>query len=144
MNWTRILVVLTLLGSGITVSMVSASIFIKDGSEIAESQLFELTNSTPLSGDEKSVQYFFDPDCESCMKVEEFMVPYLVKHPDTKIEKFSISNSTEEIEKFNDLKTDFNRDKVFVPVMYFGSVALEGSTDIVNNFESVYAWYIKK
>lgn len=142
-NWMRILVILTILGSGIAVPMVSGTIFTKDGSEISEAQLYELTNSTRVSDEESSVIFFYDPECESCMKVEEFIEPYLVKHPDTKIEKFSIANGTDEMGKFEDQKIVFHREKVFVPVMFFGSVALEGSADIVNNFESVYSWFIK-
>lgn len=140
----KILVLLAILGSGMVVSMASATIFTKDGVELNESQLYELTNGTPVSGDEKSVLFFFDPDCESCIKVEEFIEPYLVEHPDTKMVKVNVANGKDEMDRFESQKKDFNREKVFVPVMYFGSVALEGSTDIVNNFESVYAWYIKK
>lgn len=57
--------------------------------------------------------------------------------------KINISNGTEEMGKFNQTKIDFHREKVYIPVIYFGDVALEGDPDIISNFESVYGWYSK-
>lgn len=143
MNWIGILVVLIILGSATAVSMVSATIISKDGSELNESQLYELTNSTPVPATEKSVKYYYDPDCESCQKAEDYIEPYLVNHPDTKIVKINVSNGTEELDKFNQTIKDFNREKIYIPLIVFGSVALEGDPDIIKHFESVYTWFNK-
>jgi hypothetical protein len=143
MNWVKILVVFALIGSCIAISPVAAAIFDKEGKDLTESQLYELTNATSPTEENKTVIYFYDPDCGSCAKVEEFMTPFLEKNPEAKVKKISVATN-ETMQQFTEKKTEYNREKIFVPVMFFGPVALEGSNDITNNFGSVYSWYTKE
>lgn len=138
----RILVILIIF-TCIAVPMVSATIFTKEGSELSEGQLHEFIKTSQSAGGERMVTYFYDPYCESCLKAEAFIEPYLSNHPDVKIVKYNVSNGTEEMDLFNQGKAGYNREKVFIPVMYFGPVALEGPDDIARNFEDVYAWYTR-
>lgn len=125
----------------VSISPASATIFTQEGSDISAAALYEMTNTTKSSSDISSIFYFYDPDCESCQAAEEFFESYLTDNPDTKIEKMNIFNETGEKEKFDEFKTKFNRETLYVPVVFIGTVALEGSTDIRDNFEDVYHWY---
>lgn len=134
------IVLALILLSGLIITQASATIFNETGGELNEEALYTLTNGTLPSDVNRTVVYFYDPECESCFKVGEFLETYLKDHPDTDIERISIAEGPGEFERFNQYKTDYNREDVFIPVMYFGPVALEGATDIITNFETIYNW----
>lgn len=136
----RAWVVLALILISGFITQASATIFNEAGEELNDQTLFALTNGTLPSDVNRTVVYFYDPECESCFKVGEFLDTYLKDHPDTDIERISIAEGPVVFERFNQYKKDYNRESVFIPVMYFGPVALEGATDITRNFETVYNW----
>lgn len=65
------------------------------------------------------------------------------EHLDVKVDMMSLSYGTERKKKYDELKAAFHREKMYITVMYFGSIALEDATDIMTHFVSVYKWYIK-
>lgn len=85
--------------------------------------------------------FFYDPDCGTCTPAHEFLLAYSEAHPDTKVHLLNLANSSEERDRFNELKKQFNRQVVYTPVLYIGPVAFQGSTDIRDNFEEVYFGY---
>lgn len=137
----HILVFLTFMMTMMSVSPVSAIMFTEKGSDITVSDLYEMTNSSAPSGDPVRVVYFYDPDCESCQEAEKFFETYLAGHSEVSIEKFNIYNESGEIDQFNEYKTKFNRETLYVPVVFIGQAGLEGSADISAHFEELYQWY---
>jgi hypothetical protein len=122
-------------------SPVCATIFTVNGSDITETELYELTNGTSPSGEIDPVTYFYDPDCESCQEAGEFFTTFLTANPEVPLEKLNIFNETGEVQKFYEFKTRFSRENLYVPVVFVGPVGLEGASDIRSNFRDVYQWY---
>ncbi|HWQ67007.1 MAG TPA: hypothetical protein VN372_09065 [Methanospirillum sp.] len=132
---------LLFMGMVFSVFPVSATIFSDDGFDRSADELYELTNgSKPYETNDTPV-FFFDPECISCTQAHEFLKTYLVEHPDTEIEIISVSNGTEEKDRFIEFQTAFHREKLFVPALFIGPVGMQGSQTIITNFEDVYRWY---
>ena len=135
------LAILILLGLCAAIFPVSATIFISDGTEIEETELFSLMDE-PVSDEIPRVLFFYDPDCGACEPVHEFLDTFLEDNPDTILESINIADGSEEMDRFTAMKNEFSREKVFIPVIYIGPVAFEGTEDIMTYFEDVYAWYM--
>lgn len=136
-----ILACLLVIGICLSVVPVSATIFTKEVSNLSEPELYELTNGTAPSEAKEPVFFLYDPECGSCAPAHEYLQEYLAEHPDVKVEMLSLSEGTEGKDKYDELKAAFHREKVYIPVMYLGPIALEDSNDIKTYFEEVYRWY---
>lgn len=119
----------------------SGTIFYEDGSNLTPSVLKVLTNSTYAGEHNRSVVFFYDSDCGACKPVEEYFATYLTKHPKDKIEIVNLSSGKKAEDRLNNLDILFHREWMNVPVVFVGPVGIEGTTDIIDNFESVYSWY---
>lgn len=133
--------VILIIGMSMVMAPVSATFFIEDGSEIDKDGLLELISGEAPEYAEDAVVFFYDPGCGACTPAHEFLLEYIEEQPDTKVQLLDLSNSTEERDRFNELKKQFNRQTVYTPVLYIGPVAVEGYTEIMENFEDVYSWY---
>ena len=136
-----ILACLLVIGLYLSVFPVSATIFTKEVSNLSEPELYELTNGTAPTEVKEPVYFLYDPECGSCAPAHEYLKAYLEQHPDVNVKMLSLSEGTEGKDKYDELKAAFHREKVYIPVMYIGPIALETSHDIEANFEDVYRWY---
>jgi len=139
-QWSGLLIMLMVIALFLSVSPAAATIFSEDGSELTASNLYELTNTTPPE-EKEPVVFLYDPDCGSCAPAHEYLTGYLQEHPDIEVEMLSLSEGTKGKETYDERKAAFHREKVYIPVMYIGPVALEGPSDIQTHFEDVYRWY---
>lgn len=131
-----------LLGLCLFFTPASAEFFIK-GMDLTEDEFKEyiLTNEPEYL--EESIIFFHDPNCGSCIPAHEFLEEYLLEYPDTELLMISLADGTESREMFDEMKAKFERNPVFVPVLYIGPVALEGYDEIKDYFEETYQWYIQ-
>jgi hypothetical protein len=150
MNMTRsqklpvitVVAVLILIGMSFSVFPVSATIFFEDGANRSVAEVYDLISTTKPPDDCSPVVFFYDPDCESCIPVHEYLTTYIGEHSGTKIEMLNLSNNLGEEQRLNNLLYDYHREWMNVPVVFIGPVALEGTDDIINGFEEVYVWYV--
>ncbi|NLV26330.1 MAG: hypothetical protein GXY48_04065 [Methanomicrobiales archaeon] len=128
----------------ILIISASATIFTENGDEIDADGLHRLIADDAPEYSTDSIVFFYDPECGSCIPAHEYLESYIEENPDTLVIIHNIDNSQEDWDLFNEFKNTFNREKVFVPVIYIGPVALEGHEDIEAYFNDVYAWYAPK
>lgn len=140
-HFTRLFTFLLLIVVTLMLFPVSATVFTEDGSELTESELYEITNNTTPSDEKSPVIFLYDPECGACAPAHEYLETYLKENPDVKIEMMNLSDGNEGKKKYDEMKAAFHREKVYIPVMYIGSLALEDAPDIMTHFVSVYKWY---
>jgi hypothetical protein len=119
----------------------SGTIFTRDGTELDEAGLKTLLENSAPSYNESEVMFFFDKKCGACGPAHNFIEAYLEENPDNPIESIDLAEGPEKMIRFRELKTTFNREKVYIPVIYIGPVALEGTDDVMTYFKDVYSWY---
>jgi thiol-disulfide isomerase/thioredoxin len=120
----------------------SAVIFIEDGSELDESALLKYLEEPAPAFEEPVVIYFYDPHCGACSPVHDFLDFYLEENPETILEQVNLEEDPEGMDRFRKFSNAFNRDKTFIPLMFIGPVAFEGTNDIIDHFDMVYNWYM--
>jgi len=120
---------------------VSATIFTSEEPELAETNLFELTNTTAPPDEKEPVIFLYDPYCESCQPAHEYLTRYLEEHPDVKVDLLDSTSDPRGQKEYEERTTAFNRETLYVPVIFIGPLALEGKNDIMTHFETVYQWY---
>ena len=121
----------------------SATIFTNNGTEIDESTLENLMQSPAPSDNTSDIQFFYDPECGACGPVHEYLDEYMAENPDTEVQSLNFTEGASVMDRFSELKAEYSREKVYIPVIFFGPVALEGTDDILTYFEDVYTWCMK-
>jgi hypothetical protein len=137
--WT----LLILIAITLCVFPVTATIFADDGTNRTSSDLYNLTNSTQNFGTNSSVVFFFDPDCGACGPAHEYMDAYLANHTDAHVEVVNLSSGQESKDRLEMSYESFHREWENIPVAFIGPVGLEGTQEIITNFDGVYTWYSK-
>jgi hypothetical protein len=136
-----LMAVFILIVMSLSVIPASATIFFEDGANRTVADVHNLMNNTKPEGDVRSVVFFYDPECGSCIPAHEYLTTYIEEHPGTKIEMVNLSNNQGEEDRLNNLLYNYHREWMNIPVMFIGPVALEGTDEIINGFEEVYTWY---
>lgn len=122
----------------------TATIFTTDGKEINETGLDSLMEKPSPINESSQVLFFYDPECGACQPVHDYLESYLKENPDTILDSIDLADGNDKMDRFNEMKLTYNREKIYIPVVFFGPVALEGTDDIMTYFDEVYAWYMKK
>lgn len=133
---------LILLILAISFSPVSATIFTINGTELDEAGLMSYLEKPAPAFEEPVILYFYDPHCGSCSAIHDFWETYLKENPDTILEQVNLEEGPEQMDRFKEFSETYKRDKAFIPLVYIGPVALEGTDDIKNYFDMVYSWYM--
>jgi hypothetical protein len=121
---------------------VSATIFIEDGTELDEQGLIQYLKEPAPDFEKPGAIYFYDPNCGACMPVHDFWDTYLKENPDVILEQVNLEEGADQMDRFKEFSQSYNREKTFIPLVYLGPVALEGTDDIKNYFDIVYTWYM--
>ena len=125
------------------ISPVSATIFSQDGSNMTEAALYMLTNNTAPIANNQSIEFFYDPECGACTPTHEYMEQYLSEHPGTNVTMVNLSSGPEAQDLLNERYIAYHREFLNIPVVFVGPIGLEGTKEIISNFEGVYHWYTK-
>lgn len=121
---------------------IAAAIYSEDGTKLDESDLQVILGDPVLSYDTPQVLFFYDPDCGACSPVHEYLDAYLEDNPDVVIEYINLEDGPDQMSQFKEITEIFNQEKLFIPLVCIGPVALEGPDDVLIHFESVYSWYM--
>lgn len=133
--------VITLLGI-LLISPAGGSVFLRNGTEISENNVYEMLKSDPtLQFKDGVIQFFYNTHCGACHISMDFLDEYLTKYPDTPLEYHDLYNNTEGRELFEQYKKDYNRPYVGVPVVFIGDAVLEGNQAVLTNFEALAEGY---
>ena len=97
-------------------------------------------NNTP---DTNYIQFFYSPTCGSCQKVLPLIQDYTKSHPDTIIGFNDISGNKTSIERFEQFRSMFPGETIYVPVVFVGDTLLQGEENITSNFNSTVESYKK-
>jgi len=125
----------------LSVFPVSATIFLENGSNATESDLYNLTNSTITVPGNISPAFFFDPYCGACSPAEEYIETYVAAHPEIDLQMVNLSLGNESQDRLNAYYITYNREWMNIPVAFIGPMGLEGTDEIINNFEGLHSWY---
>jgi len=119
----------------------SATIFCQNGTELDDVALASYLEKPAPAFTEPMIVFFYDPNCGACGPAHEFIDSYLKEHPKVVIEQVNLEGA-EQMDRFKEYVEMYNREKIYIPVIYIGPIGLEGADDIKNNFEKVYSWYM--
>jgi hypothetical protein len=138
------ILVLLIIGMGYAVFPVSGTLFYHDGSNISPSVLYMLTNSTYGGEPNGPAVFFYDPECGACKPVEAFFDSYRASHLADRLEIVNLSSGEQAEDRLNALYLQYHREWINIPVVFIGPIGIEGTRDIIDNFESVYSWYTRR
>jgi hypothetical protein len=138
---SRIFLILLLAIVSMSVAPVSAVIFSEDGSNVTVSDLYNLTNSTDTIAGNISPVFFYDPDCGACGPVHEYIEGYMADHPEMIFKMVNLSEGQEAENLLDAYYSTYNREWVNIPVVFIGPMGLEGTQEIINNFDGLNSWY---
>ena len=144
-TWWRIWTVLIagLVMASCVVISVSATIFSEDGSNLTRSDLYNLTNSSDVLSNNSSAVFFYDPECGACLPVHAYMETYLADHPDIELDVVNLSIGQEATDRLDEYYITFNREWENIPVVFIGPIGLEGTQEILDNFDGLFTWYCR-
>jgi len=120
---------------------VSATIFSENGSNVTASDLYNLTNSTMTFPGNISPAFFFDPNCGACGPAHEYIETYAKDHPGMDLHVVNLSAGNESQDLLNAYYGTYNREWMNIPVAFIGPIGLEGTDEVINNFDGLYSWY---
>lgn len=111
----------------------SASVFLKDGTNVPTDKILEtITNNTGTQlGSPLPMQFFYDHDCHSCQSALEYIRSFEKKNPDINITHYNLGYPKENVGLFNQYKSRFNTTKILYPAVFKGDIVLSGSSDII-------------
>ena len=138
---SRKLFIVLVMVMSIGILPVGATIFAEDGSELTIEDLLVMVNTTKPGDNSAPVVFFYDPECGPCIPVHDYLEKYLSGHPDVTVEMVNLSAVPEAEARMSDLYRHHNRDMMNTPVIFFGPMGLEGTDEIINDFEMLYHWY---
>jgi len=139
-----LIAVFILIGMSLSIFPASATIFFEDGSNRTISELYTLTNGSQPTDSTAPAVFFYDPNCSACTPAHEYLTTYITAHPETPIELVDLSESPAAEDRLNSLYISHNREWMNIPVMFIGPVGLEGTNEIITDFEGVNSWYTGK
>ena len=124
----------------------SASVFLKDGTEVQKDQILDTiaNNTGDQSGSRPSMQFFYDHDCHACQSALEYLRAFEKKNPDINITHYNLGYPKENQGLFNQYKARFNTTKITYPAVFRGDIVLSGSSDIIYYTEPLAKGYLKK
>ena len=128
--------------AGIAIIPGTATIFAEDGSELTKADLDEMVQMTRPANNTTPVTFFYDPECAPCIPVHEYLIRYLSDHPSVQVTMVNLSSGPESEAMMREFFIGHNRTMMNTPVIFFGPMGLEGTDEIIQNFESVYHWYM--
>lgn len=120
---------------------VSATIFSENGSNVTVSDLYNLTNSTSTVPGNITPAFFYDPDCGACGPAHEYIEAYVADHPGLDLQVVNISEGQEANDRLNAYYMTYNREWMNIPVVFVGPMGLEGTDEVINNFDGLHSWY---
>jgi len=122
---------------------VQAAIYAANGSEIPSGNLSDILRSDPslITGPLQpgEVIFFFNTHCGACHDAMAFLDEFAPAHPEMKLDRYDLFNSTENQTRFEDYKTEFNRNHLSVPSIIVGNMSIEGIQDIKDHLGEVLA-----
>ncbi|MDD1728296.1 MAG: hypothetical protein LUQ50_04400 [Methanospirillum sp.] len=144
-TWRRVWIILLtgLMMMNCAVISVSATIFSEDGSNLTRSDLYNLTNSSDAVTNNSSAVFFYDPECGACLPVHAYMETYLADHPDIELDVVNLSTGQEATDRLDKYYIMLNREWENIPVVFIGPVGLEGTQEILDNFDGLFTWYCR-
>ncbi len=114
----------------------SATVFLKNGSEIGSDDPFPVIFADPAFRDaNQSIQFFTNTHCGACHGAAEFLTNYSAAHPEIRVEVHDLFDNTENRRLFEEYKLAFNRPYVSTPVVFTRNVGLEGQYAIREYFD---------
>lgn len=120
---------------------VSATIFSENGLNVTESDLYNLTNSTTTVPGNITPAFFYDPNCGACGPAHEYIEGYVADHPGLDLQVVNLSAGQESNDRLNAYYTTYNREWMNIPVVFIGPMGLEGTDEVINNFDGLHTWY---
>ncbi len=125
----------------LSVFPASATIFSEDGSNMTEETLYTLTNQTIPADTNRTIEFYYDPECGACTPAHEYMEQYIANHPGTQVTLINLSSGQQAEDQLNERYIAYNREYLNIPVVFIGPVGLEGTREIIRNFEGLLTWY---
>jgi hypothetical protein len=143
-SMAALIAVFILIGMSLSIFPASATIFFEDGSNRTISELYTMTNGSQPTDSAAPAVFFFDPNCSACTPAHEYLTAYITAHPDIPLELVDLSENPAAEDRLNTLYISHNREWMNIPVMFIGPVGLEGTNEIITDFEGVNSWYTRK
>ena len=84
-----------------------------------------------------TAHFFWDHNCEECLKTLPFMTDYAERHPEVRVEFWDISSNRSYRQMFEEYKSSFNTPYTGVPSVFIDEVQLEGSDNIEKYIDTV-------
>lgn len=124
----------------------SASIFLKDGTEIPNDKILEtITKTSEAQSDTPfPIQFFYSSSCGSCHDAQEYLKSFERKNPGIPIEYHNLVSNAENRQLFNEYRKQFHNIDIPYPIIFLGNVGISGSSDIIHHTTTIADWYQKK
>ena len=127
----------------LSVFPASGTIFSEDGSNMTEETLYTLTNQTIPADTNRTIEFYYDPECGACTPAHEYMEQYLANHTGTQVTLVNLSSGQGAEDQLNERYIAYHREYLNIPVVFIGPVGLEGTREIIRNFEGLSTWYTR-
>jgi glutaredoxin len=117
----------------ISIQPGSAVIFLQNGSKISGYQIPEyILTKIENPSDSPALEFFYSTRCRSCQDSLDYLRALERKNPGVQITYFNLAWPEENRQLFTQYKSRFNTTKISYPAVFYGEMAISGSSDIVH------------
>ncbi len=83
-----------------------------------------------------TVNFFYNPQCESCQKTLPFITEFAAKNPNVPVHLYNIAENQSNLEKLNGLMRTVGVEHSHLPIVFIGTTMIEGEENITGKLES--------
>ena len=104
------------------------------------SSLLYTTNDTKIVDNPSQISFFYDDDCESCLKVKPYIDSLKSAYPEILFTYHNICNDVadgkQNQELFDKYKKDLSLSEGYVPMVFYGDTVIQGDKNITRDLQS--------
>lgn len=133
---SRFIPLLLLCSLAMFISSASAEVFVKNGSTVPDGTSADLLIQEILASDEPiSTAFFYNTHCGACHQALEHLKGLAEIHPEIYPPSYDLFNNTTNGKLFDEAKQAYHQQHISYPVVFIGSVVLEGNDAISTYYE---------
>jgi len=112
----------------------SASVFLLNGTEVAQDKIPAIINDTAktMKNNSTPLIFFYDRECQSCQQSLDFIRYFENYSPRVQITYYNLGYSKKNKGLFTEYKNRFNTTKILYPAIFAGDIVISGSSDIIH------------
>ncbi|NLV26444.1 MAG: hypothetical protein GXY48_04665 [Methanomicrobiales archaeon] len=125
------------------IPVCTATVFLKDGTDISTTNLLEtIKNDIKTESDYPfPIVFFYTTSCGSCSAAYQYLKSYERKNSGIQIEYLNIAHNSKNKQLFTKLKNDFQKQKISYPAVFIGNIGITGSSDIIHHTDIIVKAY---